>query len=70
MSSRNPRVSSEKGLGAPFISATPERGCVEDQPQQPALTGKSDLDHSIGVLRLVLRTQSRSNNLEMLAAFP
>ena len=44
----------------------PERGCVEDQPQQLALDKKPDYEVGLGALRLVLRTQSRSNNLGML----
>jgi len=44
----------------------PGRGCVEDQPQQLALNKKSDYEVGLGALRLVLRTQSRSNNLGML----
>src|SRR5204862_4889978 len=44
----------------------PERGCVEDQPQQLALDEKSDYEVGLGALRRVLRTQSRSNNLGML----
>jgi len=43
-----------------------QRGCVEDQPQQLALDKKSDYEVGLGALRLVLRTQSRSNNLGML----
>ena len=49
-----------------FITATPERGWVEDQPQQIALEKKSDHEAGLRALRLVLRTQSRSNNLGML----
>jgi hypothetical protein len=46
------------------LTLLPERGCVEDQPQQlrkPVCWNMSDVAELFNVLRLVLCTQPRSN---------